>query len=124
MNLSSKAKKTQSCLLRDTSVLCTLAAATLNLPVNSAIEPPLFVNAGTTTSQDTFKTLTLPYSRKALGIATVGDRLHIFIAAQLPSPVSRSQVMLCRYSHVLVPGYLMYNAQHKPSIASVESEGK
>lgn len=51
------------------------------------------INAGTTTSQDAFKTWSLPTTRKALGIATVGDRLHILIAAQLPTPVSRNQVL-------------------------------
>ena len=49
---------------------------------------------GTTTHQDAFQGWELPPRRETLGIATVGDRLHALIPAQLPVPASTKQVSM------------------------------
>ena len=51
------------------------------------------LNADSTTHKDAYQGWKLEGSRRAsLGIATVGDRLHILIPSQLASPVSNKQV--------------------------------
>jgi len=51
------------------------------------------LHAGSTTHKDAFQGWKLAGSkRESLGIATVGDRLHVLIPSQLASPVSNKQV--------------------------------
>ena len=62
-----------------------------NVIIRTKCCPPV---PGTTTHQDAFQGWELPPRREALGIATIGDRLHALIPAQLPVPASTKQVII------------------------------